>query len=138
MDVTPIPKGHRPPRLAITDQFHNTSIVQGVWASGGSSSQTIHGTLRCASNDPVCLSERFGYLWCTFVCVTFTAECNWRASRQSTRTNPAGRNTAQCCNRFQTPNHGTWWPLQSAVTEYGTQALTYNADFQRWWPRKVT
>ena len=32
---------------------------------------------------------------------------NWRASRKSTRTDPAGRNKEQCCNRFQTPNHGT-------------------------------
>ena len=29
--------------------------------SGGSSSRTIYGTLLCASNHPVCLSERCGY-----------------------------------------------------------------------------
>ena len=42
--------------------FHDTSIVQGVRASGGGSSRTIYGTLWCVSNHPVCLSERFGYL----------------------------------------------------------------------------
>ena len=29
----------------------------------------------CASNHPVCLSERSGYLWCTFVRVAYTAKC---------------------------------------------------------------
>ena len=28
---------------------------------------------RCASNHLICLSERSGYLWCTFVCVPYTA-----------------------------------------------------------------
>ena len=86
---------------------------------------TLH--LRCECIDDLAIQARN----------TFHKD-SWRASRQSTRTVPAGRNKAQCCNRFQTPNHGTWWPLQSAVTEYGTQALAYNADFQRWRPRKVT
>ena len=31
----------------------------------------------------------------------------WRASRKSTRTDPEGWNKEQCCNQFQTPNHGT-------------------------------
>ena len=45
--------------------FHNTSTVKDVWASCGGSSRTIYGILWCASYHPVCLSERFGYLWCS-------------------------------------------------------------------------
>ena len=35
--------------------------------------QTINGPHWCVSNHSVCLSERFGYLWCTFVRVPYTA-----------------------------------------------------------------
>ena len=33
------------------------------------------------SNHPVCLSERFGYLWCACVCVT--CRVHWRAGRRA-------------------------------------------------------
>ena len=35
----------------------------------------------CASNQPICLPERSGYLWCTFMCVPYTAKCieEWAA-----------------------------------------------------------
>ena len=42
--------------------FHNICIVQGFCAPGVGSHRTIHGTHRCDSNHPVCLSGRSGYL----------------------------------------------------------------------------
>ena len=39
--------------------------------------------------------------------IIITKDLKWGASRKSTRTDPAGRNKEECCNRFQTPNHGT-------------------------------
>ena len=68
-------KVHRPPLLPIADRFPYKSIVYGIWAPGVCSSWTIYGTQRRASNHPVCLSERSGYLWCSFVLVPCTAKC---------------------------------------------------------------
>ena len=77
-NVTTIPKGPSFSSVANYRPFswHQfmTCTVKGVWAFGGGSSRTIYGTLWYASNHPVCLSERFGYLWFTFVWVTYTAE----------------------------------------------------------------
>ena len=63
--------------------FHNVSIVYGVWASGVCSSWTIHGMQWCASNQPVCSSERPGCLWCTFT-HTLPIHCkvHWRVGRR--------------------------------------------------------
>ena len=44
-----------------------------VWASGVGSSRTIYVTKWRVSNHPVCLFERCGYQWCTFVHVPYTA-----------------------------------------------------------------
>ena len=47
-------------------------------ASGVCSSRTIYGPQRCATiptNYPVCSSEMFGYLWCTFLHFPYTAKC---------------------------------------------------------------
>ena len=40
--------------------FHNISIVQGVWAAGVGSSGTINGMQWCPSNHPVYVSEKYG------------------------------------------------------------------------------
>ena len=62
-NITPIPKG--PPSSSVdklrTD-FYNISIVKGVSAPGVGSSWTNYGTTWRASNHPVFLSEKPGYL----------------------------------------------------------------------------
>ena len=66
-NVTHIPKG--PPSSSVAN-YRPISITSVL----SKSCQTIYGTQWCASNHPVCLSERFEYLWCTFVCVPYTAK----------------------------------------------------------------
>ena len=55
--------------------FSNISFVKGVWAPNVGSFFTICGTQWCATNNPVWLSERSGYLWCTCVPVPYSAMC---------------------------------------------------------------
>ena len=72
------PNSERSPVLhccQLPTNFHNISIVEGVWAPCVGSSWMIYGTQWCASNRPGCLLEMSGYLWCTSVCIPYTAEC---------------------------------------------------------------
>ena len=66
--------------VQLPTNFHNLSIVKGVWAPGVGSFGTIYG-MQCASNHPVSLSERPGYLWCTFACVPY-CRVHWRVGRR--------------------------------------------------------
>ena len=61
--------------------FNDIRIVKGVAASGVCSFRTIYITQWCASNLPVCLSERSGYLWCTFERVPHL-KGHWRVGRR--------------------------------------------------------
>ena len=58
-NVTPIPKG---PSSSSAANYRSISITPGLSKVFVRSSRTIYGTLWCASNHPVCLAERFGYL----------------------------------------------------------------------------
>ena len=61
--------------------FHNTSIVQGVWASGGSSFQMIYGTLVCFQPHSLLI----GMVWVPVMhfCVCHIhCRVHWRAGRR--------------------------------------------------------
>ena len=84
-NVTPIPKGPLSFFVVNYRPISITSVLSNVFERLVSvhlrrfmacSSWTIYGTQWCDSNHPVCLSERSGYLRCTFVRVPFTAMCN--------------------------------------------------------------
>ena len=68
-NVTPIPKG---PSSSSAANYRPISITP-------EQSKMFERRWRFVSdglwNTVVCLSERFLYLWCVFVCVTYTAEC---------------------------------------------------------------
>ena len=120
-----------------------------IFTSSGGSSRSSNYGLSLWIHDLKCLLHQiYSFFYCYFMSVSnvFHGEepqrwinyhsslaraiiNNWRSLiRKNARTDIAGWNKEQCCIRFQTRNHGTWWPLQSAVTEYGTQAQAYNSD----------
>ena len=69
-NVTTIPKGPPPSSVANYRLVSITSVLSKMFQRlRVCSSWMIYGTQWGASNHPVCLSERSGYLWCTFVSV---------------------------------------------------------------------
>ena len=75
VNVTPIPKGPPSSSVANYRPISITSVLSNLFERLVSSSFTIYGTQWCASNHPVCLYKRSGYLWCTFVRVLYTVKC---------------------------------------------------------------
>ena len=75
-NVTPIPKGPPPSRVANYWPISITSVLFKVFKRlhGVGSSRQLCGTQWCASNHPVYLSERSVYMWCVFVHVPYTAK----------------------------------------------------------------
>ena len=77
-NVTPIPKGLLPSSVSNFWPISITPVLSEVFERLVVVCLGRFMEHWCVSNHPVCLSERFGFLWCAFVCVTlliYTAEC---------------------------------------------------------------
>ena len=72
-NVTPITKGTYGIKSSTVANYRLISITSVLSKLFVCSSWTIYGTQWCASNHPVCLSERPGYLWCT-LCLSHTLQ----------------------------------------------------------------
>ena len=92
--------------------FHNISIVKGVSASGVGSSRTIYGTDCSASNHALSLSEKSGYLWCTFVSVPYTAKCigEWAGRYNRVDCVELSVSPVTPINYCRNSPEGVWWP----------------------------
>ena len=60
------------PAYKSQDLLHQPGLERA--STGMPDQRTTCAATQGMNNHPVCLSERFGYLWCTFVCITYTAE----------------------------------------------------------------